>query len=121
MTDVEIERVRQLIDFMRQQESILQHDSVQPSEDSICPICYSKSVSATFEPCQHQSCANCIVQHLMSNKVCFYCKTQIHKVTNFDGVAIYECAEDELVPQRPAAVAAGVSVDALLTDDPDDE
>lgn len=65
-------------------------DVVLPSDDSICPICYSMSVSATFQPCKHQSCTNCIAQYLMNNKVCFYCKTLIVKVVNFDGKTIYD-------------------------------
>lgn len=97
----EIQRVRRLIAVLRRQQALLSDVTLALSEDNVCPICYSKSLSAVFEPCQHQSCANCIVQHLMNNKVCFYCKTQITKVSNFDGVAIYECLATDVVPDKP--------------------
>lgn len=100
MNAAEIAQVQRMIEVLQKQQAIISEDTL-PSDDSICPICYSKSVSAVFEPCKHQSCANCIVQHLMNNKVCFYCKTQITKVQDFDGTAIYECLAADEVPQPP--------------------
>lgn len=97
----EIQRVRRLIEMLRHQQALLSNVTLSYSEENLCPICYSKSVSAVFEPCQHQSCANCIVLHLMNHKVCFYCKTQITKVSNSEGVAIYECLATDAVPQKP--------------------
>lgn len=88
--------------MLHKHESIISVSTI-PSDDNICPICYAKAVSAIFEPCKHQSCVNCIVQHLMNNKVCFYCKAQITKVANFDGVSIYECLASEIVPPPVAA------------------
>lgn len=85
----EIKKVRHMIEVLQKHQSIMS-DVLLPSDDSICPICYSTAVSAIFEPCKHQSCSNCIVQHLMNNKVCFYCKALITAVNNFDGVTIYE-------------------------------
>lgn len=85
----EISQLEHMIAVMLKYKAVMS-DVVIPSDDSICPICYSMSVSATFEPCKHQSCANCITQYLMNNNVCFYCKTLIVKVMNFDGKLIYE-------------------------------
>lgn len=85
----EIITVKQMIDFIDRHKSLLSDTSL-PSDDTLCPICYAKSVSATFLPCKHQSCANCIVQHLMNNKVCFYCKAHITSVQNFNGISIYD-------------------------------
>lgn len=85
----EIERMHQLIKALLMRKSLLS-DVTVPPDDSICTICYSKSISAVFHPCNHQSCSSCIIQHLMNNKVCFYCKTFIVKVENFDGSIIYE-------------------------------
>ena len=33
---------------------------------------------------------NCIIQHLMSVKLCFYCKTFISTVKKMDGTIIFE-------------------------------
>lgn len=78
-----------MIHALLQRQSLLS-DVTLPPEDTICTICYSNSISATFHPCKHQSCSSCIIQHLMNNKVCFYCKTFILKVENFDELIIYE-------------------------------
>lgn len=37
----------------------------------------------------HQSCHSCIIQHLMSVKLCFYCKTLITSVKKLDGTVLY--------------------------------
>lgn len=42
-----------------------------------------------FEPCLHQSCHSCIIQHLMSVKLCFYCKAFITLVKKTDGTVLY--------------------------------
>lgn len=89
VTADEIEQVKKLIKYLLIRKSLLS-DTTLPSDDTICTICYATSISATFEPCRHQSCSSCITQHLMNTKVCFYCKTLITKVQNFDGTTIYE-------------------------------
>lgn len=89
VTAQEIEHVKKLIKFLLIRKSLLS-DITLPSDDTICTICYANSISATFQPCNHQSCVSCITQHLMNTKVCFYCKTLITKVNNFDGSVIYE-------------------------------
>jgi hypothetical protein len=43
----------------------------------------------TFQPCLHQSCHACIIQHLMSVRSCFYCKTLISNVVQLDGTNLY--------------------------------
>lgn len=89
VTADEIESVKKLIKYLLIRKSLLS-DVALPSDDTICTICYATSISATFIPCNHQSCASCITQHLMNTKVCFYCKTLITRVQNFDGTTIYE-------------------------------
>lgn len=42
---------------------------------------------------------NCIIQHLMSVKLCFYCKTFISTVRKLDGTIIFE---EEALPELPA-------------------
>ena len=56
-------------------------------------------VDVIFEPCRHQSCHSCIIQHLMSAKLCFYCKTPISIVKNLEGVVLY--ASETAIKQSP--------------------
>lgn len=97
VTADEIERVKQLIKHLLSRKSLLS-DITLPSDDTICTICYANSISATFQPCLHQSCCSCITQHLMNIKVCFYCKTLITAVHNSDGMAIYEHSDSIPAP-----------------------
>ncbi|XP_046805670.1 E3 ubiquitin-protein ligase RNF123 isoform X2 [Lucilia cuprina] len=92
VTVEEIERVRRLIDMLKAKQSLLS-DITLPSEDSLCPICCAKPITVVFNPCKHQSCNNCILQHLMNSKVCFYCKTLIKTIETSDGTIIYENTE----------------------------
>ncbi|KXJ75047.1 hypothetical protein RP20_CCG012419 [Aedes albopictus] len=89
VTKDELNKVRRLIEILQLRQTLLSEITVL-SEDSLCPICYAKQNSAVFDPCQHQSCENCIIQHLMNNKQCFYCKLAISKVVRTDGAVIYE-------------------------------
>lgn len=41
--------------------------------------------------------SNCILQHLMNNTVCFYCKTLINRVKDFPGAIIYESKNQDVV------------------------
>lgn len=77
------------------------------SDDSLCPICYAKAISAEFLPCKHTSCSNCIVQHLLNAKVCFYCKTLVQSVKAFDGTVLYENTQDPQL-QTSSAVSSPV-------------
>ncbi|XP_037951834.1 E3 ubiquitin-protein ligase RNF123 isoform X2 [Teleopsis dalmanni] len=93
----ELEDTRKLIDVLRAKQSLLS-DITLPSEDSLCPICCAKSINVVFHPCKHQSCRNCILQHLMNSKLCFYCKSLIETVTGPDGAVLYHNTEDVLPP-----------------------
>ncbi|EDW84144.1 uncharacterized protein Dwil_GK13978 [Drosophila willistoni] len=84
----EIEDVRRLIENLRIKQTLLS-DITLPSEDSLCPICCAKPITAVFTPCKHQSCSDCIMQHMMNSKVCFYCKTTIQTIETLDGTLIY--------------------------------
>ncbi|KAJ6636383.1 E3 ubiquitin-protein ligase, partial [Pseudolycoriella hygida] len=96
VTETEIQSVQTMIDLLLKRQSIMSHVTV-PSEDTICSICYAKAVSCTFHPCKHQSCSNCILQHLMSNTFCFYCKSNINQVKDFLGAIIYESKNHDTV------------------------
>lgn len=102
----EIEKVKVLIEVLQMRQSLLSETTLV-SEDALCPICYAQQngkislknhfkalifrfLDAIFEPCLHQSCHSCIIQHLMSVKICFYCKALIHSVKKFDGTVLYE-------------------------------
>jgi Kip1 ubiquitination-promoting complex protein 1 len=103
----EIEKVKNLIEVLQMRQSLLS-DTTLISEDALCPICYAQQngelkneepfrkllnnfplLDVIFEPCLHQSCHSCIIQHLMSVKLCFYCKTHIISVRKYDGTVIY--------------------------------
>ncbi|XP_017110333.1 E3 ubiquitin-protein ligase RNF123 [Drosophila elegans] len=91
----EIDNVRSLIESLRVKQTLLS-DITLPSEDSLCPICCAKPITAVFTPCKHQSCSDCIMQHMMNSKVCFYCKTTIQTIETLDGTVIF--SNDEVVP-----------------------
>ncbi|EDV91344.1 E3 ubiquitin-protein ligase RNF123 isoform X2 [Drosophila grimshawi] len=88
----EIEDVRHLIENLRIKQALLS-DITLPSEDSLCPICCAKPITAVFTPCKHQSCSDCIMQHMMNSKLCFYCKTTIQTIETLDGTLIYSNEE----------------------------
>ncbi|ALC46914.1 CG6752 [Drosophila busckii] len=92
----EVEDVRRLIEGLRIKQTLLS-DITLPSEDSLCPICCAKPITAVFTPCKHQSCSDCIMQHMMNSKVCFYCKTTIKTIETLDGTVIYSNDEQPLV------------------------
>ncbi|XP_055613929.1 E3 ubiquitin-protein ligase RNF123 [Uranotaenia lowii] len=101
----ELNRVRRLIEFLQLRQTLLSEITVF-SEESLCPICYAKQNSAVFHPCQHQSCENCIIQHLMNNKLCFYCKNIITKVDRSDGFVLYENNAPFIVPSLPQTTSS---------------
>ncbi|XP_017466845.1 PREDICTED: E3 ubiquitin-protein ligase RNF123 [Rhagoletis zephyria] len=97
VTPLEIDEVRRLIDMLRLKQSLLS-DITLPSEDSLCPICCAKPIAVIFTPCKHQSCSNCIMQHLLNSKVCFYCKTLIKTIETNEGTVIYNNNEYTSAP-----------------------
>lgn len=96
----EIQMVKRMIKSLQMRQSMMSEITIL-SDDSICPICYAKAISAEFFPCKHQSCGNCIVQHLLNHKVCFYCKTLISYVKSFDGATLYENKMDSKLLTPP--------------------
>ncbi|XP_053673835.1 E3 ubiquitin-protein ligase RNF123 [Anopheles nili] len=111
----EIRQIERLIEILQLRQTLLSEITIL-SEDSLCPICYAKSNSAAFDPCQHQSCETCIMQHLMNSKQCFYCKMLITRVTRHDGVTIYEAANTP--PAIPSSARMGVSPMVLTSSTP---
>lgn len=101
ISEEEMARVGKLIRTLQMRQSMMSEITIL-SDDSLCPICYAKAISAEFYPCKHQSCSNCIVQHLLNAKVCFYCKTLIQEVKGFDGETLYENTQD---PQLQTSTA----------------
>ena len=51
----EVGQIERLIETLQLRQTLLSEITIL-SEDSLCPICYAKSNSAAFDPCQHQSC-----------------------------------------------------------------
>ncbi|XP_017143160.1 E3 ubiquitin-protein ligase RNF123 [Drosophila miranda] len=98
----EIDNIRRLIEGLRMKQTLLS-DITLPSEDSLCPICCAKPITAVFTPCRHQSCSDCIMQHMMNSKVCFYCKTTIQTIETLDGTLIYSNDEGVNSPLTEAA------------------
>lgn len=105
VTSEEIEKVKKLIEVLQMRQSLLSETTLI-SDDALCPICYAQPngektlnrnliykfkffTDVIFEPCLHQSCHSCIIQHLMSVKLCFYCKALIQRVKNYDGTLLY--------------------------------
>lgn len=66
----EIAQVAKLIRTLQIRQSMMSEITIL-SDDSLCPICYAKGISAEFYPCKHQSCSNCILQHMINSKVCY--------------------------------------------------
>ncbi|KFB45879.1 AGAP009295-PA-like protein [Anopheles sinensis] len=102
----EVGQIARLIETLQLRQTLLSEITIL-SEDSLCPICYAKSNSAAFDPCQHQSCETCIMQHLMNSKQCFYCKILITRVTRQDGMTIYEACNTP--PAPPTLFRMGTS------------
>ncbi|XP_058814876.1 E3 ubiquitin-protein ligase RNF123 [Topomyia yanbarensis] len=113
VTDEELCRVRRLIEILQLRQTLLSEITVF-SEESLCPICYAKQNSAVFEPCQHQSCENCIIQHLMNSKLCFYCKLLIVKVERADGIVIYENSVPLKTPSLPQITSSSSQIDVSV-------
>ncbi|XP_035776187.1 E3 ubiquitin-protein ligase RNF123-like [Anopheles albimanus] len=115
----EVERIVRLIETLQLRQTLLSEITVL-SEDSLCSICYDKSNSAVFEPCQHQSCETCIMQHLMNNKQCFYCKILITRVTRQDGETIFESCNTP-PPPPIKLVTSGVTTLVIHPQDTESE
>lgn len=113
---IEIEKVKNLIEILQMRQSLLSETTIV-SEDALCPICYAQQNSeihylklnslrlnfildSIFEPCHHQSCHSCIIQHLMSVKLCFYCKAFVTEVKKLDGTIIYENDAPSITPSE---------------------
>ncbi|XP_040165618.1 E3 ubiquitin-protein ligase RNF123 isoform X2 [Anopheles arabiensis] len=107
----EVGQIERLIETLQLRQTLLSEITIL-SEDSLCPICYAKSNSAAFDPCQHQSCETCIMQHLMNSKQCFYCKILIIRVTRQDGAIIYEACNTP--PAPPALVLPRMQVSPMV-------
>lgn len=125
----EIEKVKKLIEVLQMRQSLLSETTLV-SDDSLCPICYAQQngklklkrtllidnshhflLDAVFEPCHHQSCHSCIIQHLMSASLCFYCKSLIMKVKKIDGTVLYT-NEEESVLAIDSIVSIGTQASA---------
>lgn len=118
VTNEEVEKVKKLIEVLQMRQSLLSETTVF-SEDALCTICYARVngndyfifsresssfdfvfiTDVIFEPCRHQSCHSCIIQHLMSVKLCFYCKTPISIVKNLEGEILF--ASETAIKQSP--------------------
>uniref|UniRef100_A0A182Q7E1 RING-type E3 ubiquitin transferase n=1 Tax=Anopheles farauti TaxID=69004 RepID=A0A182Q7E1_9DIPT len=109
----EVGQIVKLIQALQLRQTLLSEITIL-SEDSLCPICYAKSNSAAFDPCQHQSCETCIMQHLMNSKQCFYCKILITRVTRQDGAIIYEACNTPPAPPQSSQAATRMALSPIV-------
>ncbi|XP_074646477.1 E3 ubiquitin-protein ligase RNF123-like isoform X2 [Tubulanus polymorphus] len=84
----EIQSVIDLISHLKCQQQLSREQLQSPDEDELCTICYASRLSVTFKPCGHQSCKKCISQHLLNKKECFFCKTVVERLEEFNGKQI---------------------------------
>lgn len=85
----EIEEVNKMIRLLTFYQGRLSEVAIL-SDDEICTICYAYPISATFKPCNHQSCRTCIAHHLMNSRDCFFCKTPIQYVVDLDNKVLHD-------------------------------
>uniref|UniRef100_A0A8C8ZLY1 RING-type E3 ubiquitin transferase n=1 Tax=Prolemur simus TaxID=1328070 RepID=A0A8C8ZLY1_PROSS len=83
----ELAQVEQMLAHLTSASAQAAAASLPTSEEDLCPICYAHPISAVFQPCGHKSCKACINQHLMNNKDCFFCKTTIVSVEDWEKAA----------------------------------
>lgn len=50
-------------------------------DDNLCPICYTRVKDSIYTPCQHVSCKVCIQTHMLNNKKCPFCQTEVTGLT----------------------------------------
>ncbi|KAJ4433729.1 E3 ubiquitin-protein ligase RNF123 [Periplaneta americana] len=82
----EVKKMIQLLSFYQGRQSEVKI----LSEDELCTICYAYPISATFQPCSHQSCRTCIAHHLMNSRDCFFCKAPIQFVVDLDNKVLHD-------------------------------
>nr|QVD39346.1 E3 ubuquitin-protein kinase RNF123 [Schistocerca gregaria] len=93
VTEEEISHVVYMIRMLESYQRRISEVKIA-SEDDLCTICYAFPISATFKPCNHQSCRSCIAHHLMNAKDCFFCKTPIQTVIGPDGQILHDCTTE---------------------------
>ena len=82
-------KVEELMNYLvLHKDTVFTQQEQNVKEDDLCTICYSDQMSATFVPCGHQSCRNCISHQMMSKKECFFCKAVITDVKDLNGASI---------------------------------
>lgn len=85
VTTEEVQRVDVLVKYLEEQDSQAQLQKQESVDvDELCPICYATKMSVRFLPCLHASCRSCISRHLMNHKECFFCKTVVDELENFN-------------------------------------
>lgn len=58
-------------------------------DDELCIICCSAANEVKFIPCGHMSCLACITYYIAKNRLCFFCKRSIYKVSKKTGFLVY--------------------------------
>ena len=86
VNEAEVKEIDDLLSMVQSVQRSIDVESKQSeatiADDDLCPICYSRPVSAMFVPCRHKSCRACITQYLYNYKNCFFCKTGIQEVVD---------------------------------------
>ncbi|XP_024400550.1 E3 ubiquitin-protein ligase RKP [Physcomitrium patens] len=100
-----ISKLKDEIEKVRRQASVDSFLSSNPSSDPLgnlaimdreetCTICYACEVDTVFLPCKHKSCQRCISRHLLNNQRCFFCNSNVIKVSSMCAVENDECPAD---------------------------
>nr|XP_006822492.1 PREDICTED: E3 ubiquitin-protein ligase RNF123-like [Saccoglossus kowalevskii] len=80
VNEEEVKKVEDMIESVQSQYKIAPPPPQTPADEEVCTICYARPQVKIFQPCGHKSCSSCVEQHLMNDKNCFFCKTEIKKV-----------------------------------------
>lgn len=94
VTQEEISRVRTMINYLDSCRVLLPDSKVLSDDENTCTICYAFPISATFKPCNHQTCRTCIDRHLLNTRECFFCKATISKVIDLTGNILHDFATE---------------------------
>ncbi|KAL6259247.1 hypothetical protein P5V15_009166 [Pogonomyrmex californicus] len=90
VTAEEINRVKQMITYLDTYRTLLPDTKLISDDDNTCTICYAFPITATFKPCNHQTCRTCIDRHLLNTRECFFCKATIDKVEDLSGNVLHD-------------------------------
>ncbi|XP_076244772.1 E3 ubiquitin-protein ligase RNF123 [Calliopsis andreniformis] len=101
----EIKKVEDMIEYLDECRAILPDLKILSDDDDTCTICYAYPVAATFKPCHHQTCRNCIDRHLLNTRECFFCKVNIEKVVDLSGNILHDFTNETSTSEQPVQLS----------------